>query len=101
MTASEWFSVSLNAILALTGAGRINDSGFAILLLSALSPLGRSSHYAQDSRNATAHTPAAIKEYLPFESWKIPLILHLVPILALFYHEFTSTSIEIPCIIPN
>jgi len=48
------------------------------------------------------HTPpAAIKEYLPFESWKIPLILHLVPILALFYHEFTSTSIEIPCIIPN
>ena len=44
-----------------------------------------------------AHTPAAIKEYLPFESWKIPLILHLVPILALLYHEFTSTSIEIPC----
>lgn len=57
MTASEWFSVSLNAILALTGAGRINDSGFAILLLSALSPLGRSSHYAQDSRNAAyAHS---------------------------------------------
>lgn len=48
-----------------------------------------------------AHTPAAIKEYLPFESWEIPLIFHLVPILALFYHEFTSTSIEIPCIIPN
>lgn len=57
MTASEWFSVSLNAILTLTGAGRINDSGLAILLLSALSPLGRSSHYAQDSRNATcAHS---------------------------------------------
>jgi hypothetical protein len=47
------------------------------------------------------HTPAAIKEYPPFGSWKIPLIFHLVPILALFYHEFTSTSIEIPCIIPN
>jgi hypothetical protein len=48
------------------------------------------------------HAPlAAIKEYLPFESWKIPLIFRLVPILALFYHEFTSTSIEIPCIIPN
>ena len=57
MTASEWFSVSLNAILTLTGAGRINDSGLAILLLSALSPLGRSSHYAQDSRNAAyAHS---------------------------------------------
>jgi hypothetical protein len=48
------------------------------------------------------HTPPiAIKEYPPFESWKIPLIFRLVPILALFYHEFTSTSIEIPCIIPN
>lgn len=68
MTASEWFSVSLNAILTLTGAGRINDSGLAILLLSALSPLGRSSHYAQDAAMPHAHTPAAIKEYLPFES---------------------------------
>jgi len=52
MTASEWFSVSLNAILTLTGAGRINDSGLAILFLSVLLPLGRFSHYAQDSRNA-------------------------------------------------
>lgn len=43
------------------------------------------------------HTPAAIKEYPPFGSWKIPLIFVLVPILALFYHKFTSTSIEIPC----
>lgn len=52
MTASKWFSVSLNAILTLTGAGRINDSGLAILLLLVLSPLGRFSHYAQDCRNA-------------------------------------------------
>lgn len=43
------------------------------------------------------HTPAAIKEYLPFGSWKIPLIFVPVSILALFYHKFTSTSIEIPC----
>ena len=43
------------------------------------------------------HTPAAIKEYPPFGSWKIPLIFVLVSILALFYHKFTSTSIEIPC----
>ena len=44
-----------------------------------------------------AHTPAAIKEYPPFGSWKIPLIFVPVSILALFYHKFTSTSIEIPC----
>lgn len=44
-----------------------------------------------------AHTPAAIKEYPPFGSWKMPLIFVPVSILALFYHKFTSTSIEIPC----
>lgn len=81
--------------IALTGVGRVNDSCHTASI--ALLPPGRFSHYAQDSRNATHSPPAAIKGYPPFGSWKIPLIFVLVSILALFYHKFTSTSIEIPC----
>lgn len=101
MTASEWFSVSLNAILTLTGAGRINDRVLPYCFYRLYRRWGGPLIMLKTAAMPHAHTPAAIKEYPPFGSWKIPLIFVPVSILALFYHKFTSTSIEIPCIIPN
>lgn len=83
--------------IAPAGTGRMNDSSLAILLHHLNRSLISALIMLKTAAMPHTHTPAAIKEYPPFGSWKIPLIFVLMSILTLFYHKFTSTSIEIPC----